>query len=107
MANNPTGLFLDKETVKMATFGSYSAYLKRNMKQFSLIRVYYGSPQETVITKDAKVTVPDMISNIGGTLGIFLGLSTISLLDRIIEWLGQFREMTKSRKKSSFFKLHF
>ena len=40
----------------------------------------------TVITKDAKVTLPDMVSNIGGTIGIFLGLSALSVLDLLISW---------------------
>ena len=40
--------------------------------------------------KIAKVTETDMVSNIGGTIGIFLGLSIISDLDKIIDWLAIF-----------------
>ena len=65
----------------------HSAYLKRISQSYSLLQIFFQSPQKTVITKDAKVTETDMVSNIGGTIGIFLGLSTISVLDKIIDWL--------------------
>ena len=51
-----------------------------------MVQFFLHDPQMTVITKDAKVTLPDMVSNIGGTIGIFLGLSTISVLDILIEF---------------------
>ena len=36
--------------------------------------------------KDAKVTFADMLENIGGTLGVFIGLSFVGLLDFFI-WI--------------------
>ena len=66
------------------------SYLRRLSKGFSLVQIFFRTPQKTVITKDAKVTETDMVSNIGGTIGIFLGLSTISVLDKIIDWLATF-----------------
>ena len=42
--------------------------------------------ETTVIMKDAKVTFADMLGNIGGTLGVFIGLSFVGLLDFFI-WI--------------------
>ena len=67
--------------------GDYENYIKESAKTFSWVQIFFDYTQPTtIITKDAKVTAADMVSNIGGTIGIFLGLSTISLLDLIIEW---------------------
>jgi hypothetical protein len=38
------------------------------------------------VTKDAKITIPDMIGNIGGTLGVFIGFSFLGLLDDLVEF---------------------
>ena len=74
------------------------------MRRTSLVHVNFIEPEATLITKDAKVTVPDQVSNIGGTIGIFLGLSTISLLDIIIEQLWKlkkkYHDFTKRSKIS-------
>ncbi len=40
--------------------------------QFS---VYYEKPEYTVIDQIAQMTVFDLISNIGGNLGLFIGIS--------------------------------
>ena len=50
-------------------------------KSYSLVQVYFKHPMKTVITQDAKITLAGMISNIGGTLGIFLGVSMINVFD--------------------------
>ena len=50
-------------------------------------------PRHTLrITKSASTTVIDMISNIGGTLGLFMGCSLISgmeILYWVLSYLGQ------------------
>ena len=58
---------------------------------FTKVQVYFESPIVTVITKDAKVTFPDMLGNIGGTLGVFLGLSIVGLMDEIVELVQFFK----------------
>ena len=86
--DNTLHLYLDKvEDPNLVDPIDNSAYLKRISQSYSLLQIFFQSPQKTVITKDAKVTETDMVSNIGGTIGIFLGLSTISVLDKIIDWL--------------------
>ena len=42
--------------------------------------------QVWTVTKDAKVTIPDLIGNIGGTLGVFIGFSFLGLFDNLIEF---------------------
>ena len=51
----------------------------------SLVHVNFGTPEATIITKDARVTIADMIGNIGGTFGVFLGLSFVSILDFLFQ----------------------
>ena len=53
---------------------------------FSLVQINFGSPRATVITQDAKVTFADMVGSIGGTFGVFLGISFVSLVDELVEW---------------------
>ena len=106
VANNPTSMFLINETKELLV-GGYAQYMKQNMKQYSLVKVSFESPQVTKITKDAKVTVPDMVSNIGGTLGIFLGLSTISILDQIIDWMKGLNDVLRGKKAPPKILKHF
>ena len=53
---------------------------------FSLVKINFGNPRATVITQDAKVTFADMVGSIGGTFGVFLGISFVSLVDELVEW---------------------
>ena len=38
-------------------------YLQEAVKSYTLVQVYFEDPQVTIITKDAKVTIPDQVSN--------------------------------------------
>ena len=51
-----------------------------------MVHVNFIHKETTVIMKDAKVTFADMLGNIGGTLGVFIGLSFVGLLDFFI-WI--------------------
>ena len=51
----------------------------------SKIQVKFAEPYATVVTQDAKVTFADMLGTIGGTFGVFLGLSFVSLADEMVE----------------------
>jgi hypothetical protein len=57
---------------------------KKTLKT-ALIRINFDENEVWSVTKDAKITIPDMIGNIGGTLGVFIGFSFLGLLDTIIE----------------------
>ena len=89
LINNPTKQLLDElqhPSSGDVKFNSREVYIRKNGEAFSMVQFFFHDPQMTVITKDAKVTLPDMVSNIGGTIGIFLGLSTLSVLDILIEF---------------------
>ena len=66
--------------------GDKDRYIRENGQAFSMVQFFFHDPQMTVITKDAKVTLADMVSNIGGTIGIFLGLSMLSVMEIMIEF---------------------
>jgi hypothetical protein len=45
------------------------------------LRVYYQSLKYTSITQIPKTKVFDLISNLGGTLGLFIGVSFVTLFE--------------------------
>ena len=77
-----------------------STKFENNMMVTSLVHVNFVKPKATVTIKDAKVTFADMLGNIGGTFGVFLGLSFVGVLDFIILVWGSFKQAVMSKKKS-------
>ena len=53
----------------------------------SILQINFAGPYATEITQDAKVTFADMVGSIGGTFGVFLGLSFVSLVDELADWI--------------------
>ena len=53
----------------------------------SIVQINFLDPYATEILQDAKVTFADMVGSIGGTFGVFLGLSFVSLVDELVEWI--------------------
>ena len=58
-----------------------SIYMSERLNRVSFVNINFDDPQVTVFTKDAKVTPYSMLGSIGGTLGIFLGISFVGLID--------------------------
>ena len=50
-------------------------------RAFYALRVYYDDLKYTLIRQQPKIELFGLISNIGGTLGLFIGFSFISLLE--------------------------
>ena len=50
------------------------------------LNIYYPQLKYQVISELAKITIPDLLSGIGGTFGLFLGLS----LRRLIKMIEKF-----------------
>jgi len=50
-------------------------------KSYYGLRVYYEDLKYTLIKQQPKIELFGLISNVGGTLGLFLGFSFISLLE--------------------------
>ena len=54
----------------------------QDLKQsISSLYVYYEDRKYTVIRKEPKMTLLDLISNIGGIMGIFIGASFLSFVE--------------------------
>ena len=66
-------------------YGLPTSFLKDKLKRATLVHLNFQELKVWTVTKDAKITVPDMIGNIGGTLGVFIGFSFLGLLDDLIE----------------------
>ena len=67
-------------------------------KRYSLVQVFFEHPMKNVITQDAKITLAGMVSNIGGTLGIFLGLSMVTLFDECFQIFKYIRDFFRQKK---------
>ena len=73
-------------------------------KNIVSVMVYYDDLIYKSFTENAKMTIADLISNIGGTIGLFLGLSFLSfieIVDVIIHIICLFLKL-KTNQVSSF-----
>ena len=62
------------------------------MSRTAIVQINFMKSRVNYILKDAKVTFADMLGNIGGTFGVFLGLSIVGILDFLIiiwSWVNQ------------------
>ena len=50
-------------------------------KMLISFEVFFPSLQHTVVSQSPSITFLDLVSNLGGTLGVFLGASVLSLLE--------------------------
>lgn len=60
--------------------------VSENFKNISRIFVYYRSLKYTAISQQQSIYLSDLVSNIGGILGLFIGISFLSFIE-IIEFL--------------------
>ena len=81
---------VDNQFLHVKTFYSPKAFLEEKLKRATLVHLNFEELKVFTITKDAKITIPDMIGNIGGTLGVFIGFSFLGLLDDLIELFQSF-----------------
>jgi hypothetical protein len=61
----------------------YELFKMLQIENFVYFTVYYESLQYTVIDQIAQMNVFDLISNIGGNLGLFIGISFLSFAELI------------------------
>ena len=61
----------------------YKLFKMLQIENFVYFTVYYESLQYTVIDQIAQMNVFDLISNIGGNLGLFIGISFLSFAELI------------------------
>ena len=74
-------------------------FIKSRLQRSSLIHINFKESEVWTVAKDAKITLPDMIGNVGGTLGVFIGFSFLGLLDTFIEGLQYLQQKIKSLRR--------
>ena len=84
-------------------------FFERNLKWFvlqqgkdeliSMVNINFESPRITHIIKDAKVTFSDILGNVGGTLGIFLGISIVSLVEELLVVWNFFKQLQVTKEE--------
>ena len=50
-------------------------------KRVAKVTIFYDDLRKTIVSESIKTEISDLISNLGGTLGLFLGLSFLSLVE--------------------------
>jgi hypothetical protein len=71
------GLVSEKHKTKNFNFSTY----EEAKKGFFQIRIYYNELKYTLISEEARYEIFNFVSNIGGILGLFLGLSFLSVVE--------------------------
>ena len=74
-------------------------FLTPKLERMSLIHINFEEANVFSVTKDAKITTADMIGNIGGTLGVFIGFSFLGLLETLIDMVQYLHQRRMSIKK--------
>ena len=58
-------------------------------QDIAILNFFFDTPIITEITLELRTNIFDMISAIGGTLGLFTGISVITLVE-VVYWLFKF-----------------
>ena len=83
----------------MGNFWNSGDFLRKRLQRFSLVHINFEESKVWTVTKDAKVTTTDMIGNVGGTLGVFIGFSFLGLLETLIKWMQILQNKIRCLKK--------
>jgi len=68
----------------MSKFGNASSVdLDDLKKSVYMVSIYFEDLKYTLISQQAKTNLMDLVSSIGGSLGLFMGASFLSLIDII------------------------
>ena len=79
-------------------YGSDEILFNEISRSVARVVIFYDELKETRIEQNAKTKLPDLVSNIGGTLGLYIGLSFLSLVE-IFEILLQILIISFQKKK--------
>mgnify|MGYP001267228987 FL=1 len=85
----PQQLYFASTFVNQSVTSDSRTYYSEALKFYSLIQINFKLPEMPLITKDAKCTMSNVIGNIGGTFGIFLGFSTLGFAQDLVQLLRQ------------------
>ena len=87
----PEQLYFASTFVNQSVTSDSRTYYSEALKFYSLIQINFKLPEMPLITKDAKCTMSNVIGNIGGTFGIFLGFSTLGFAQDLVQLLRQIK----------------
>lgn len=80
---------------------SDSIYPYEKYTNYTYIRIYFRNLKYTLISQDEKLSFNDFIANIGGTVGLFVGLNFLSLFE-IIDLISELITLLSSKKDKIF-----
>ena len=91
---DPQNVFIDEATknVTMAEFNLTSnddIARKRFKRDISVLNFFFDTPIITQIGLEMRVSLFDRLSAIGGTLGLYTGVSIVTMIETVW-WSGQF-----------------
>ena len=61
----------------------------------AIVRINFEDPEATSVVMDAKVSLADMVGSIGGTFGMFLGLSVVGLFNYMLDFKDYMQKLLK------------
>ena len=79
-------------------YGLPTTFLQEKLNRATLVHINFEELKVWTVTKDAKITILDMIGNIGGTLGVFVGFSFLGFLDHLFKLFKYLRPSLPSQK---------
>ena len=79
-------------------YGLPATFLQEKLKRATLVHINFEELKVWTVTKYAKITILDMIGNIGGTLGVFVGFSFLGFLDHLFRLFKYLRPSLPSQK---------
>lgn len=95
MPPNKINKTLDSINQQLGAFSTRN-YSTHELKQLTMIELYYEIKQVRVIEKSPRLSIDELISNIGGCLGVWSGISFLSIF-QILSYL--FRALLYYSKK--------
>ena len=89
-------IFLDQVNDGGARLNRLNKKLTQNLVAAHL---YWKEPIALTITKRNRVKIGDVLANVGGTLGFFMGISIISICEVIIFLIGTCTSLLRYKRK--------
>lgn len=83
--------------------GSFQTYLTRaangsDFQNLTLVEIYFESTQYRVVTKMTRTTVDELISDIGGSLGVWTGISIVTIFQAVVYIAYAFQRYCRPKK---------
>ena len=95
--------FINKNANLSADFAYRNVTAEKAAKSFVSVNIYYDSLAYTLSREIPKMNIVSLLANMGGTLGLFMGVSVFSIYE-IIEVLLEIYFIRKTRTQVANFK---